>query len=104
MPKRLTPKRHAALVGDVRRNRAMTLEPVQAGVVACERCPRLRSWCRFVAEQRKPEFSGWSYWGLPVPGFGSGHGLLGGEDRPNVQRGSRISQRVGGRDALSLSP
>ena len=46
------------------------LEDVRAGIVACERCPRLRSWCRLVAEQRKPEFSGWSYWGRPVPGFG----------------------------------
>jgi uracil-DNA glycosylase len=46
------------------------LETVQAEIVACERCPRLRSWCRLVAEQKKREFSGWSYWGQPVPGFG----------------------------------
>jgi len=67
MPKRLTLKRHAAVAGDVRNNRAMTLETVQAGVVACERCPRLRSWCRLVAEQKKREFRDWTYWGRPVP-------------------------------------
>ncbi len=48
----------------------IALEAVQARIVACERCPRLRAWCRLVAEQKKREFSGWSYWGLPVPGFG----------------------------------
>ena len=46
------------------------LEAVQAGVIACERCPRLRSWCRQVAEQKKREFREWSYWGRPVPGLG----------------------------------
>jgi uracil-DNA glycosylase family 4 len=48
----------------------MEVETVQAEIVACERCSRLRSWCRLVAERKKPEFSGWSYWGRPVPGFG----------------------------------
>ena len=46
------------------------LETVHAEIVACERCPRLRSWCCQVAEQKKREFSGWSYWGRPVPGSG----------------------------------
>ena len=46
------------------------LETVQAEIVACKRCPRLRSWCRLVAERKKREFSGSSYWGRPVPGFG----------------------------------
>jgi uracil-DNA glycosylase len=47
-----------------------TLEDVQAGVVGCELCPRLRSWCRLVAAEKKREFREWSYWGRPVPGFG----------------------------------
>jgi uracil-DNA glycosylase family 4 len=46
------------------------LARVRAEILACEQCPRLRSWCRLVAERKKREFSGWSYWGLPVPGFG----------------------------------
>ena len=45
-------------------------EALEARIVACERCPRLRSWCRLIAEQKKREFSGWNYWGRPVPGFG----------------------------------
>src|SRR5688572_14975448 len=47
-----------------------SFEGLRAEIVACQRCPRLRAWCRLVAEQRKPEFSDWSYWGRPVPGFG----------------------------------
>lgn len=46
------------------------LETITARIIACERCPRLRSWCRLVAEQKKPEFRDWTYWGRPVPGFG----------------------------------
>jgi uracil-DNA glycosylase family 4 len=46
------------------------LAAVETEITACERCSRLRSWCRLVAERKKREFSGWSYWGRPVPGFG----------------------------------
>jgi uracil-DNA glycosylase len=46
------------------------LEAVGAGIVACERCRRLRAYCRLIAEQKKREFSAWSYWGQPIPGFG----------------------------------
>jgi uracil-DNA glycosylase family 4 len=48
----------------------MALSVLQNDILACERCPRLRAWCRQVAEQKKREFSGWTYWGRPVPGFG----------------------------------
>jgi uracil-DNA glycosylase family 4 len=39
-------------------------------VVACERCPRLRRWCRHVARVKVKRFRGDEYWGRPVPGFG----------------------------------
>jgi uracil-DNA glycosylase family 4 len=39
-------------------------------VVACERCPRLRGWCREVARTKVKRFRGETYWGRPVPGFG----------------------------------
>jgi uracil-DNA glycosylase family 4 len=39
-------------------------------VVACERCPRLRSWCREVARTRVKRFHDQEYWGRPIPGFG----------------------------------
>src|SRR5688572_11993501 len=53
-----------------------SFEGLRAEIVACQRCPRLRAWCRLVAEQRKPEFSDWSYWGRPVPGFGDAEARL----------------------------
>jgi uracil-DNA glycosylase family 4 len=39
-------------------------------VVHCERCPRLRSWCRAVARTKVKRFRDQEYWGRPVPGFG----------------------------------
>jgi uracil-DNA glycosylase family 4 len=39
-------------------------------VIACERCPRLRAWCREVARVKVKRFAGERYWGRPVPGFG----------------------------------
>ncbi len=39
-------------------------------IVSCTRCPRLRTWCRTVAMEKKREFRNQTYWGLPVPGFG----------------------------------
>lgn len=47
-----------------------TLAQVQAAVVRCNRCPRLRAHCRAIARARKREFRDWTYWGKPVPGFG----------------------------------
>jgi uracil-DNA glycosylase family 4 len=47
-----------------------SLDAVSRAVVACERCPRLRTHCRQVAEVRKREFRDERYWGRPVPGFG----------------------------------
>jgi uracil-DNA glycosylase family 4 len=38
--------------------------------VACERCPRLRRWCREVARTKVKRFRDQDYWGRPVPGFG----------------------------------
>jgi uracil-DNA glycosylase family 4 len=58
------------MIGGTLSGAEAALEAVGAGIVECERCPRLRSWCRLVAQQRKREFSDWSYWGRPVPGFG----------------------------------
>jgi len=39
-------------------------------VVGCERCPRLRIWCRHVAHEKVRRFQDQRYWGRPVPGFG----------------------------------
>jgi uracil-DNA glycosylase len=47
-----------------------TLQRVEHDVVACERCSRLRRWCRSVARVRVKRFQDQEYWGRPVPGFG----------------------------------
>jgi uracil-DNA glycosylase family 4 len=49
---------------------ADSLLTVSRDVVACERCPRLRRWCRRVARQKVRRFRDQEYWGRPVPGFG----------------------------------
>jgi len=47
-----------------------SLARVGRDVIGCERCPRLRSWCRQVAAVRVKRFRDQEYWGRPVPGFG----------------------------------
>jgi uracil-DNA glycosylase family 4 len=47
-----------------------SLARVSREVIACERCPRLRGWCRKVADVKVKRFRGEEYWGRPVPGFG----------------------------------
>jgi len=47
-----------------------SLARVSREVVDCERCPRLRRWCREVAQTKVKRFRDQEYWGRPVPGFG----------------------------------
>ena len=46
------------------------LAEVHLSIVSCERCPRLRSYCRRVAQEKKRAHRQDTYWGRPVPGFG----------------------------------
>src|SRR5436189_972704 len=46
------------------------LVEVHRSIVSCERCPRLRHYCRRVATEKKRAHRYDAYWGLPVPGFG----------------------------------
>jgi len=47
-----------------------TLETLNAQIVNCERCPRLRTHCTEVARVRRRAYAEWEYWGRPVPSFG----------------------------------
>jgi uracil-DNA glycosylase family 4 len=47
-----------------------SLARVTREVVGCERCPRLRAWCREVARTKVKRFRDEEYWGRPIPGFG----------------------------------
>jgi len=53
-----------------------SLEEVRRAIVSCELCPRLRSYCRQIARDKKREFLDWEYWGRPVPGFGDARARL----------------------------
>ena len=52
------------------RERRDSIARVARDVVGCERCPRLRAWCREVARVKVKRFRDQDYWGRPVPGFG----------------------------------
>ncbi len=49
---------------------ATTLAALNARIVACELCPRLRAHCAEVARKRRRAYAEWEYWGRPVPSFG----------------------------------
>jgi len=50
--------------------RAQTLESIEREVVACKKCPELRTYCLQVAAEKKRAYRDWTYWGKPVPAFG----------------------------------
>jgi len=47
-----------------------TLETLNARIVKCEICPRLRAHCAEIARVRRRAYADWEYWGRPVPSFG----------------------------------
>ncbi len=47
-----------------------TLAALNARVVACERCLRLRSYCETIAREKRRAYRREEYWGKPVPSFG----------------------------------
>ena len=49
---------------------SIALEILKNEVVACERCPRLREYCRHIAVEKRRAYRDWDYWGKPVPPFG----------------------------------
>ena len=38
--------------------------------MSCERCPRLRTYCRRIGREKRRAFRDETYWARPVPGFG----------------------------------
>jgi uracil-DNA glycosylase family 4 len=49
---------------------ATSLKILNAQIVACEACPRLRAYCTEIASIRRRQWRDWSYWGKPVPSSG----------------------------------
>ena len=48
----------------------MSLALVHRQIITCERCSRLRAYCRQIAQEKKAAHRDEVYWGKPVPGFG----------------------------------
>jgi uracil-DNA glycosylase family 4 len=46
------------------------LARVTSAIVSCGLCPRLRSYCRQIAHDKRAAYRDEEYWGKPVPGFG----------------------------------
>jgi uracil-DNA glycosylase family 4 len=46
------------------------LDRLNSQIVACTRCPRLITYCRQIAKEKRRAYMEWEYWGKPVPGFG----------------------------------
>lgn len=47
-----------------------SLKSLNAAIVDCNLCPRLRSYCAEVARVRRKAYIDQEYWGRPVPSFG----------------------------------
>ena len=63
-------KRDSASLRVNSREVSRRLADVSHAITSCERCPRLRDYCRAVARVRKRAFRDEVYWGKPVPGYG----------------------------------
>src|SRR3982751_785891 len=47
-----------------------SLTELNARIVQCEKCSRLREHCINIANVRRRAYADWEYWGRPVPSFG----------------------------------
>lgn len=50
---------------------ARALDQIAAELVECRRCPRLVSWREEIAREKRRAYRHETYWGRPVPGFGT---------------------------------
>ena len=48
----------------------LTLTVLHERIAGCERCPRLREYCKGIGERKRRAYLDWTYWARPVPGFG----------------------------------
>ena len=55
--------------------KAQLFDALNAEIVSCESCPRLRTWCEAVAVEKRRAFKDENYWGKPVPNFGDPEAL-----------------------------
>jgi uracil-DNA glycosylase family 4 len=53
-----------------RENAKVKLDRAREHIVLCERCPRLRLYCKAIGAARRRAYLDQTYWARPVPGFG----------------------------------
>lgn len=46
------------------------LKTIHRDIVACDKCPRLRKYCKSIAKIKRRAYKDENYWGKPIPGFG----------------------------------
>ena len=49
---------------------SLVFQQIHQSIITCERCPRLRNYCRGIGETRRRAYQDQTYWARPVPGFG----------------------------------
>lgn len=59
-----------------RESRPTSLSAVQQNIINCNRCERLRSYCKEIGRIKKKSFRNDLYWARPVPGFGDPNARL----------------------------
>ena len=50
--------------------RNVELTKVREAIITCDRCPRLRQFCKKIAREKRRAYRDEVYWARPVPGFG----------------------------------
>ena len=53
-----------------------SLAVLNSHIIACAVCPRLVTYRRTIAVDKRRQYRDWTYWGRPVPGFGDPHARL----------------------------
>jgi uracil-DNA glycosylase family 4 len=57
-------------------SRTPALAAASQAIVSCERCSRLREYCRRIGRDKRRAFRNETYWARPVPGFGDAQARL----------------------------
>jgi uracil-DNA glycosylase family 4 len=52
------------------------LEKLSKEIISCEKCPRLRDYCKHVGRTKRRAYMDWQYWEKPLPGFGDPYAEL----------------------------
>ncbi len=53
-----------------------SVQKIAEAVVSCDRCPRLLTYCKGIAQKKRKQFQSDTYWGKPVPSFGDAQAEL----------------------------